>query len=400
VPLSSTLSFERMEFAVARQDAKSWVVDVWVRLIGGTRRHGTLHLMTARSPLTVLDIEPPVPCDTHYRPTSTGVPLIEIVPRSEMPNGWHSTELHLRLLWDPASGGIEHAGPEGVFHIGAPCLLLPEMLPDIAEASAPLRASPPARLPRIHFADQLPPEVEAGGISVPNWRGKASPEFLQLVLYPYRDGAPKLEDLGIGAATEPQHRDAYEDMFRYAIPLRDFLAEELGKRPVRPVLCLVDETQAVLYPARGAYCPVLPADVGAMPEGMGKPRHLVRLLAQSWIGGGVQLWGENSSELTLAIGGALGLRWAEQWDELADVEELLASARKESAIKSTGLDRVEQILRDVGILEAHIHEGLKQPSFRRALARVVRKKWGHYVHQDDIIAMMRHHRIPLPGVFA
>src|SRR5690606_8292693 len=115
------------------------------------------------------------------------------------------------------------------------------------------RASPPARLPRIHFADQLPPEVRAGGISVPNWLGKASPEFLQLVLYPYRDGAPKLEDLGIGAATEPQHPDAYENMFRYAIPLRDFLAEELGKRPVRPVLCLVDETQAVLYPPRGAY---------------------------------------------------------------------------------------------------------------------------------------------------
>ena len=91
MPLSSTLSFERMEFAVARQDAKSWVVDVWVRLIGGTRRHGKLHLMTARSPLTVLDIEPPVPCDTPYRPTYTGVPLIEIVPRSELPNGWHST---------------------------------------------------------------------------------------------------------------------------------------------------------------------------------------------------------------------------------------------------------------------------------------------------------------------
>lgn len=395
--LASTLSFERLVFSVVSHGADSWIVDVRARLSGGTKQHGTLQLLTARCPLTVRDVKPLAPCDVYSRSAPSGTAIIEIVPRTEMIGGWHGVDLEFQLLWEPTALWNGDQGTAGNPRLGAPCLLLPDMLPVLVEVSAPLGGAPPDQLPRIFFASELPPALNAGGVSVPNWRGKATPELLQAVVYVRSAGAPDFDNLGVGAVSAVLSRAACEEAYEYAAPLLDFVDEGLATGlPVRPVLFLVDEEHLTLYPPMGAYCPVRPEDVGAVRRDVGKPVHIVRLLAQSWIGGGVRLWGENSVELGLAIGGALGLRWAEQSREHDHVEQVLDSARHVGASADGG----SQMAEDVGALQAHIFQGLQQPSFRRALGKLVRNRWGSYLHQDDLISLLRHFRIPVPGVFA
>jgi len=117
--------------------------------------------------------------------------------------------------------------------------------------------------------------------------------------------------------------------------------------------------------------------------GAGKPLAAFRRLSQWCVGGGVRLVGENAADLTLALGGAMGLRWLESVGETAHLRTQLAN-RQASVVQA---------------LEAALYEGTRAWPSWAPLSGLLRDHWGSFLPQDTFVEFLRAQGIAVPGVF-
>jgi hypothetical protein len=392
----TSLTFEDIAIRVAPGDASSWSVEIEGKLQGGSDSTGELVIASTRCPLIVSS------CATDrgsVRPWKDGLGNalgVHIVP-ADGQIGWKGTTIRLVLQWlagsDPSETNHHHPGA-----FRTPCLVLPDMLPPVIEAAWPLGHGAPLLLPRLRFDDVLPSQLNAGGVSVPDHRGRATPELLQTVIFPDSHSAEQHDELTVAGSQVKGNPRLIDQVYDYAAPLLEYAKSELiSDLPLRPVLFLnADETETI-YPASGAYCPFSPDEVGATKADRGKPVQVVRLLSQGWFSGGIQLWGENSISLRLAIGGAIGMKWLQESGERRALDRLIDSANVALANASTG---EELSSRDAVLsMQLPIFEGLQDKTVRHDLQLFLKTNLGKYVPQGELISLLRKRGIKVPHVF-
>lgn len=395
----SPLAYDRISFNVVPFDEHSWRVDVTARLAGGRSSRGDVLLVPGKSPLALLEVSSEDVIGVRHEQLSTGARVVRLTGRARGTNGWNGAELRIRLCWSPDGARDGPSSSPAGASFSAPCLVLPDMLPTIVDVERPLSVAPPRRLPRIEYDADLPDGLNAGGIAVPDWCGRATPQLLQSVVFRATPGAPDYDDLAVASANlahdAGEMANAYEYSRRLLHDVRDSL---LAPQTVRPVICLVDGTESSeVYPVAGAYCPTAAVDVGARQRNAGKPISIARLLAQSWLGGGVRVWGENAALLCLGIGGALGLCCVERMGEAAYVTRTL-DAMREAITRASGPHGwgPGDLLRD---MQLSLYEGLGDSRVRKALGRLIREHWGRFLPQEDLVATLRGAGVRVPHVF-
>ena len=161
----STVSFASLEISLAAAGRNIWGLDVVARLHGG-ESSDELFIISQNTPL-VLDevlVRPPLAATMI---TETNGPSVRVTRRPRTNSDWSEGEVTLRLRWCRPSAAQSLAGcRHGALE--TPCLVLPNMLPRLVDAAGAVTLRPPSRLPRIFFRDELPPELNAGGVAVPD----------------------------------------------------------------------------------------------------------------------------------------------------------------------------------------------------------------------------------------
>src|SRR5262249_8778570 len=148
----------------------------------------------------------------------------------------------------------------------------------------------------------------AGGVSIPDWRGRPTPEFLQLVIGAALPAMPQSDHLVPTADSSCREFRLLRHAYQYATPLIGFLRREMKfTKPVRCIPCLSHAADNFAW--AGAYFAIKPAFIGAADLGVGRPTTIVNALAHAWLGAGIRLLGNNAQELTFGLSGAMSLWW-------------------------------------------------------------------------------------------
>jgi hypothetical protein len=394
------VSFERVSLCVAKLEG-DWLLETEITLRCGSAAEGDLLIDLQLVPLELLHLT----CDrgTPIMPDITGaVPLQIAVRLNEVRTGnWNGARLRCAFRWSPDRALTSDVGAAGRSFAVAPCLLLPDMLPRATVAGEGVATTPPALLARIAFNGELPVGLSAGGVAIPNRSGDPTTELLQTIVVPSitRRAAVIREELIV---MSDDSRDAVRDNLSlaagYVSPLLDFLKRELGLgRSVRPVVYVGGVTYPPSFYPVGAYVPVAAEDVGAVVVNVGKPMSIIRLLAQAWLNAGIRIYGENASDLSLAIGGAIGLYWLEATRHSAELERALASqSASVAAARSTGAWRpADHVL----AIQLSLYDSLSRPAVGKRIRALLAEHWGRYVPQEVLIKSLRDLGVAVPSVF-
>lgn len=394
--------FDQVSFAIRPGSAGAWDVHARIELADASAGDGDLLMLTPGCPLELRSVDVSWSRERVLPNESERASVLRLPPCDFKGKRGKRGALGLVLQWKP-DGATDAPAPGSATRWRAPCLVLPDMLPRVVAEAALLETEPPLRQTRVFYSEQLPEGLSAGGVSVPDWRGRATPELLQAVVFPTGEGMPDYDDLAVAAPIVDRARRsdvaAYEAAYEYLAPLRAFVSRELmADLPVRPVMYLADVPAGDVFPPMGAFCPLASRDAGMERARVGKPVGAILLLAQAWLGAGIRIWGDNGVELSLAMGGALGLRWLEavgEHDHLEQTIERLRAAPGSDGDAARG--SIAAIARE---LQLPVYEGLRSNGLRRELGRMIRKRWGKFVKQDEVIALLRRFGVEVPGVFA
>lgn len=409
--------YDDVTFAVVR-DVEGWTVRVDAVLAAAGRAAPALSFDATETPLRVTAIG----VDGATRGESAVAAPRPRLRLADVGRTWHRARIRLELRWTPDTP-VDAAAPVAAAARGrgvlAPCLVLPDMLPALVPTDADGVAGRPTtgaprRLPRLFFADSLPPELGAGGVAVPDADGAPTPELLQTVIYRKPASVPDAArgEYGVdacGEAPDALSAEAVLAVEREAGVIRHFIGEELGfHAPVRPVVCVTDLPLAraadeapgpTVYRTSGAYAPHAPPVVWAAPDSSrGKSVVVTTTLAQAWLGamgGGVVLWGPDAAELTLGLGGALGLRWVEATHgadalarHLARCAEVVARAESSGAWGPSARAMAAQLW---------FYEGFRAARTRRAVGALLRSYWGRPLAQDVFVEALRRAGVRVPA---
>jgi hypothetical protein len=313
---------------------------------------------------------------------------------------WNGQVLRMKLRWTPQSTSVDAAYREVTRRSAVPCLVLPDMLPEVHDAQSRLRIDIPRYLTRLRYATPLPPVLDAGGVSSTVNAGSLAPEMLQVaIIEPTSAAGASDEDLTVVSLDPMYGRDACERAMSYAKPLCRFLREELGLTgAAHPIIALADEEVRSLLPPLGAFCPVDPEEVGVVRPDVGKPTTVIRLLSQAWLAGGIRIWGENSVSLRLALGGAVGLRWAEQQGAEQFVTRALDDmGRRVTAADQSGHWSEADLVRAI---QLPLFRALRRRELCREIGALINDYWGRYMPQAELIDLLRRRQVEVPHVFA
>ena len=120
------------------------------------------------------------------------------------------------------------------------------------------------------------------------------------------------------------------------------------------------------------------------------------MFAQSWLGGAVRLSGENALELTLAVGGSIGMCWLRHARQTEALKRTIAM--QERALKETRpSDRL--LKHRVYALQLPLFRGLEKNVVGPLLQRLLHDHWGSFLPQAVLIEELRCGDVPVPGVF-
>lgn len=390
-----SISYGSAAIQVCRSERGApWLIRVACRLSGGSRDPVDLCLLVEHTPLTLDNVLCGKSVNISRERTPMGALYFRLSPAGRRFHTWDGKEITLELLWTAASrADIDRPGGTGFAR--SPCLVLPDMLPILVEDPEMVGSDPPLSMPRIRYQGPLPIELSAGGISVPDWRGRATDEMLQVVVCETDAGDAELDDLGVTAATREISAAARQKAYEYASPLVEHIQSELeSKQPVRPIICITHAGIGDVYPATGAYCPIPQAAVGGLTPDCGKVTYATSLLAQSWLGGGVRISGENAAEFSFSLGAALGLRFIELHESPEDFS---------SALSAAGRARGESLARDdaavasrMRIMQLEILSGLRDRRFRQRLGKLISRNWGTYIRPEQLISLFHEFAVDLP----
>lgn len=388
----TSIAFESTTIQLHPEPAGSWIVEVHGQIAGGSDRHGDLLLLTQGSPLPIVACTTDRGQATQFKDESRGAVGVRITTRDAEQRGWNGTTIRLQLRWAPGRAPMSETQKSQ--RVSAPCLVLPDMMPSLTEAAAPIYTAPPRALTQVSFASELPKGLGAGGVARTDARGRPSPNLLQTVIFPEAPTIDRFEDLAIADGDPEALRRAHQ----YASPLLAFLRKELRlPLPMRPVIYLTDDDLATMYAPSGAFCPMSAGNVGARKPNAGKPISVVRLLSQAWFAAGVRVWGENAHNLRLALGGALGMRWLEAAGEDAALQKSLATA--DTILDAASIRGKWSVTETVLAMQVPIFRGMQRNGITSKLSDLLRSRWGGYVLQSEIVSLLRDSGVVVPHVF-
>ncbi len=390
----SGIAFRTVSFSVAATTTGVWSIQVCARLAGGDDGTGALLLRMSDSPLAITTITTGShggAFQTHFDRESNVI----VEPRKRG-KGWVGTELILHLEWKPdVPSRLLADNPTGL-GLTAPCLVLPDMLPSLLEVERPI-ATFGRRRTRIRFAAELPDGLSAGGIAIPDWRGRASYDLLQTVVCRAPESSRAYDAIVLTSAQSPREMTPVSATHERLISMVDFIASELrASLPVRPVVCLIDR-YGTTYPGVGAFCPILATDVEVYNRNVQREVNTVRLLAQSWFDGGIRIGGENALALRLGIGTGLGLSWLQRFASRPEVDRAIEDLEATVAGANVGNElSAANVARAIGL---SVFRAVGTSDTWRVLGRFVRKRWGERVGQQELIDLLRKSHVHVPHVF-
>lgn len=396
---TSYVAYDRLEFTVeAAPESQCWTVRVVAQLhAAGRAATGPVLLNLGFCPLLLEEVGSSCTATIERVTTSSGVPVVVLTPVGEGETPWSGSQLTFKFRWAPdsaVSNGSE-GGPGGTI---APCLVLPNMLPRLVSAEEPL-APPFRRLPRVFFKTELPESLDAGGIAIPDDTGKPTPELLQTVIFRKADRLIDAPSVAIGSSLQLDLApNGLETAQNRMIEMANFVAEELRLVPsVRLVAWLDERAYPDVYIGTGAFCPITALAVGGVDPRVGQDLTVIRSLAQTWLDGGVQIYGENAASLRLAIAGALGLRWFEANNREAHLQTALAQQRRAVATALANNQwTASEIVYDI---QLSLFESPRRKKVLDRVGQLFLAHWGEVIPQGAVIAILRRAGVRVPHVF-
>jgi hypothetical protein len=387
----SSISFDKLKISLYPAGSRAWVVRVVARVHGGSRVRGDL-IVQPVFPLGISQVTSDYAQKSEGSADGDGDTAIRLLAPEDAKKGWDGAEISFELTWR------EDADAVASNSVSVPCLVLPDMLPRLIEATDPLGADAPLRMARISFDEELPGELDAGGISIPDRKGRGTAELLQTVIFRATNDGPRFNDLAVAAGQSRADASQLQRAYEYVSPLLEFVKRDLlVSLPVRPVICLSNASPSEGYRPVGADCPLPPSYVGAVQPDVGKPVSVIRLLTLGWLGGGVRLWGENSVSVELALGGAIGLRCVSESGAHAFVQRALADLdARITAAHASGTWSADDLVRSIQLPLFH---GLRDDTLRRVLGRLIQQHWGEFLPQSELITLLRSRGVSVPNVF-
>jgi hypothetical protein len=381
---------------------RRWLVNGVIMLRSAQDDRGDLLLDCRWSPLLLRHVG--LSCGTAYG-VATG-PDRNAVVKMELDltraRSWDGATLTCEFEWAPEDVTRHDEMTDGAPAWQAPCLVLPDMLPRLIAMGDALQSVSSRPLTRISFDGHLPPDLGAGWIRSSETRLSDLTALLQLSLFPAVRGGMPLPDTGsvgvLSTSPDTLATKALQQARAYASPLYRYLGRELGCADmVRPVLCLSDIPVPPLYGAVAGYAPISPAHAGAKEPNVGKPVTIIRLFAQAWVGGGLRLSGENAAELTIAIGGALGMAWLQKVGDAAAVERAIATHEATlSRARQSGEWRLAHQSLEI---QLPLFRGMQDPRVVQTLRALIRENWGSYLPQQVLVDELRQAGVSVPAVY-
>lgn len=313
-------------------------------------------------------------------------------------HGWSEVKLRLQFEWHAKLAVEDSNSAVGPTRVPPLCLVIPSMLPRLVSEATPI-PMPPPKLPVIRYDTELPQELDGGGIALADQNHDPGTDLLQTVIFVRPEFHADAAKAGVAEGHGVRLTDdAMKVVLDRAGAMLEFIGDEYGFRPhVRPVVFLTDWEFPLIDIPNGAFAPMKPEWIGARDPSLGKDQSVIRLLAQAWLGGGVRVWGENSVSLTLAIGGALGLRWYQQNDRLVHLEKTLAWQDRDLARAITANLWTEH--EETLSIQLPLFHAMQDGRLQRALGTLLRQYWGRFLPQKVLIDLLRRFGVALPRVF-
>lgn len=399
-PDASYLAYQEARIKVDQtKEADVWMVVIDATIYArGKAATEPLVLNLGYCPLVLRTVVSDRIHSAEYVVNSHGVPAVLLTGANFPHATWHEARLRLTFHWMPTvsiAGGSVGGRGQGTL---APCLVLPEMLPRLVSVGDPF-ALPHRELTRVFFDDQLPPGLNAGGIAVPDAAGDPSPELLQTVIFRRTEQSRSSDQVAVAfagaASASPTALAAAKGRL---VSMAEFIAEELNCAvPVRFVACIDERSHPELYAPSGAYCSLSPLAVGLTDPRVGQDLSVIRCLSQGWLSGGVRLWGENAVTLTLAIAGALGLRWFEANDRMDHLAEELE--RQEAVVAEARESRDWSEGNMVLDTQLAMFRRNRSKKVMIKVGAIIRERWGQVVPQGVIVDALRSAGVSVPHVF-
>lgn len=397
--IGSRLAYERIELEIETSPrSRAWMINVVARLHAtGQAATGPLLLNFGYCPLVVEEISSTRAAAIEQVSNSAGVPVTVLIPAEQVPEPWAGTDLTYRLRWLPDSG-ISTSPDQIACGPIAPCLVLPSMLPRLVSGTHPLAVAS-QKLPRLFYKKELPADLDAGGIAMPDRQGAATPELLQTVVFPRNNELCDGATVAVGSSRPLDvSQDGAATAHARMEEMAKFIAQEFNcVPPVRFVGWLEERSHPEVYAATGAYCPVPALAVGGIDPRVGQDLTVIRLLAQSWLDGGVQIVGENAATLVLAIAGALGLRWLEandRWDHLQTTIN-----RQRSAVQTARANKRWTESEIVYDIQLSLFDRLRKKKVMRKAGELFCEHWGEGLPQTAVVDALRREGVRVPHVF-
>src|SRR4051812_443936 len=209
----TSLVFENLAIRVAPGHASSWTVEIEGKFQGGSDSTSELLITSTRCPLIVSSCATDRGSVRAWKDHLDHSLGFRVVPAAEQV-GWKGTTMRLVLQWLAGSdaGENNHNHPDA---FRTACLVLPDMLPPVIEAAWPLGHSTPLLLPRLRFAGELPSELNAGGVAVPDSRGRATSELLQTVIFPDSHSAEQHDEFTVTGSQVEENPRLIDQVYDY-----------------------------------------------------------------------------------------------------------------------------------------------------------------------------------------
>lgn len=390
----SGIAFEAVSISINATPTGAWSVEASCRLRGGADTVGPIVLGMRDSPLVITRVVSDPEADAIEVPVPANSDMV--LEARQNGKSWAGTRLILSLEWNPEVRShlvVDKLRGTGLV---APCLALPEMLPSIREVERPIQTFSRKR-PKIQFASDLPNVLDAGGVAIPDWRGRPTSVLLQTVICQSNISAPTSSAIAVTIAQNGQGVKLESAAHQRLVAMVDFIATALCvSLPVRPVVCVIDN-YATHYPNVGAFCPILVGDVEIGVRNVQRDLNTIMQLAQSWFDAGVRIWGENSLALRLGVGIGLGLKWLERVMERSDFDRAIADLRAAVRAPNAGEEpSPADVARAIGL---SAFEAGRTGGLWRVLGKLLRRKWGEHVAQEEFIELLRGANVAVPHVF-
>jgi hypothetical protein len=378
-----------------------WLVETTITLRAVAHESRDLSLNVGATPLVLRSVGS---ADAEHSgvvdgPGSAAVVLLRL--DTDRRSSWDGVQITCVFEWTPKDSGRALEQLRHSADWEAPCLVLPDMLPELMVGEDLLQGVRADALPRIHLTGTLPAKLGAAWIRNSEQPDGALVDLLHLVIFQraaHQRGA-RLTASVEGASAPAANlsiRELAQARAYASILLKSLSAQLGGAGLVRPLLYLTETPIQALYFPVGAFTIQPPAHAGAKKMGAGRPENVLRQFAQGWIGGGVRISGENTIELTLGVNGALALQWLASKHpdvlgrQIAKYEAMLEQGR------ATGEWR--GLHRHLSITLALVHRLTEAPVQER-LRALIHEHWGRYLPQEIFVTELRKVGVSVPGVY-